>query len=126
LAWVRDVPSWLLPEGACYDAGDMLCDRLGKIRKRGGSMSPAAGNSTSTVENLVSFLSGGADGVSGVYGSLGKSGLSIRSLVTSTGATTSLVSDGSVNTFACKSFQYGNLMVFPHDCLVLAPNAGWR
>jgi hypothetical protein len=48
-----------------------------------------------------------------VYGSLGKSGLSIRSFNTTTGASTSLVSDGSVNTFACKPFQYQNLLVCP-------------
>jgi hypothetical protein len=109
---MRDVPSWQSPDGACWDAADMLCDYPTKIRKRGGSTSPASGNSAATVENLLAYKSGAIDGITGVWGSLGKSGITIISFNTSTGAATTVVTGGSVNTIACRPFQYLNLMVF--------------
>ena len=36
LGMVRDAASFTLPEGACYDANNMLFDKLGIARKRGG------------------------------------------------------------------------------------------
>jgi hypothetical protein len=119
---IRDIASWELPEGGMYDAADVLCDFAGKVRKRGGTTSPAAGNSAATVENLLSYRSGAIDGLTGVWGSLGKSGLSIQSFNTSTGATTSVYTSGSVNTIACRPFQYLNLMVFPFQATGFTTN----
>lgn len=108
---IRDIASWELPEGAMYDAVDVLCDLVGKVRKRGGTTSPAAGNSAATVENLLNYLSGGKDALTGVWGTLGKAGTTAILFTTSTGATTSVFTDGSVNTIAMRPFQYLNLIV---------------
>jgi hypothetical protein len=42
----RDIQSFELPEGYCYDAQNLLCDYVGKIRKRGGTTVPQATNRT--------------------------------------------------------------------------------
>jgi hypothetical protein len=119
---IRDIPSWESQEGACYDAADMLCDYVGKIRKRGGTTSPAAGNSAATVENLLSYRSNGVDGVTGLWGSSGKAGAVIYSINPATGAASAILSDGSATNVACRPFQHGNLMVFPHQALGTTTN----
>lgn len=122
LGMMRDVASWELPEGACYDTVDTLCDYVGKIRKRGGTTSPAAGNSAATVEHLLGFKSNGTDALTGVWGSLGKAGTTIVSFNTSTGAATTVLTDGSAAVFAARPFQHQNLMVFSFQALGTTTN----
>lgn len=115
---VRDVASYLAPEGSCYDAVNMLVDLPGKIRKRGAYTTPNGGSAaTATVENLLSYKSNAIDGVAAIWGTLGKAGGAVTNLATSNGAMTSIGVIGSAKTWACKPFQHGNLIVMPFQAL---------
>lgn len=107
----RDVPSWALAAGYVYDAVDMLFDYPQKMRKRGGTTSPSSSNRAAVVENLIGYQSGAKDGISGIYGTLGKAGTTLISFDKTTGAATSVGTSGSVNTYAMRPFQYLNLIV---------------
>lgn len=111
---IRDIKPWMLPEGALYDAQDVLCDKVGTIRKRGGILPPtSATNLTAIGENLTAYQSGGVDGISGLWCTLGRSGISVSTINKGTGAATTILTDGSNQTIACDPFQFGNLLVFP-------------
>lgn len=112
---IRDIASWELPEGALYDAQDLLCDYVGKIRKRGGTTNTATGNAAAFGENLTAYASGGVDGRTGLWSSLGKGGVSINMITKGTGTATNVFAGGSNDTIACKPFQFGNLLVFSHS-----------
>jgi hypothetical protein len=117
LGMIRDVASWELPEGACFDTVDTLCDYVGKIRKRGGTTSPASGNSTATVENLLSYRSRGVDGLTGIWGALGKAGVQIISIDRTTGASTTVINVGSAAIAVNRPFQHENIMPFSFQAL---------
>lgn len=113
---IRDIASWELPEGALYDAQDLLCDYVGKIRKRGGTTSPASGNSTATVENLAALRSAAYDAITGIAGSSSKTG-AITTFNRSTGAATTLLAALAASVSACRPFQHQNMLVFSHQML---------
>jgi hypothetical protein len=120
---VRDVASWELPEGAAYDVVDMLCDYVGKVRKRGGTTSPASGNSAATVENILGYKSNGVDGTTGLFGTTGKGGSTLYTFNPSTGASSIVGFGANLNdTFACRPFQHGNLIVLSFQALGTAAN----
>lgn len=114
---IRDVASWELPEGAAYDVVDMLCDYVGKVRKRGGTTSPAAGNSSAVVENILGYASNSPDGITGLFGSVGKGPGQIYTIDPAGAGATSLGATATNTTFAGRPFQHGNLMVFPFQIL---------
>lgn len=117
LGMQRDIASWESPDGACWSAVDMICDIVGKIRKRGGYTSPSSSNRTAVVENILGYKSGGVDQLAGLWGSLGKAGASIVTIDRTTGAATTLAVAGSLPVFACRPFQHENLMVFSFQAL---------
>lgn len=119
---VRDIASYLAPEGSCYDAVGMLCDLPGKIRKRGGWTSPAAGNSAATVEHIVGFKSNAIDAITALIGSSGKGGASATLFNSSTGGLTTLLTDGSSAVYACRPFQHRNYIVLPFQILGTTTN----
>ncbi len=111
---VRDVASWELPEGACYDAVDMLCDFPGKIRKRGGTTSALGTVSAGTlyVETLMGFKSSGYDGVTGMFGTTGVTGQAgYYVLDRTTGLGTQLLSLGAC--LVARPFQHFNYVIAP-------------
>jgi hypothetical protein len=117
LGMMRDIASWELPEGACYDTVDTLCDLPGKIRKRGGTTSPAAGNSAATVENILAYASRGVDALTGIWGSLGKAGVQIVSIDRTTGTSTTVINVGSAAQALGRPFQHENIMPFSFQAL---------
>lgn len=121
---IRDIPSYMLPDNAVYDAADWLCDYVGKIRKRGGTTSPSSSNRTATFENLLSFRSNGLDGVTGLFGSTGKSTGVVYTIDPTTGAATSMGALGANPSVACRPFQHGNYGVFPFAPAAQANGAG--
>jgi hypothetical protein len=87
----RDIQSFELPEGYCYDAQNLLCDYVGKIRKRGGTTVPQATNRTAIVSRIGALKSGSLDALTGLVGVQGNaSGAQAYSISRTTGAGTSL------------------------------------
>lgn len=87
-----DVPGLLIPEGGIFDGVDVLLDRPGMLRKRGGTT--ATGTQTAALTDIITFQSGSpnvSDAVIGVHGtgaSGNKPGFAIVN--TSTGAMTNV------------------------------------
>lgn len=108
---MRDVPTWELPEGACYRAVDFLCDIPGKLRKRGGYT--AFSNGAAVVENLTPYHSGNIDGITALFGSLSKGGTRVVMFNRTSGVGTAVLTDAANDTIACKPFQHQNLLVCP-------------
>lgn len=115
---LRDVASWEAPEGYCWNAENMLCDVAGKIRKRGGWFSPSLVDLTGAVENLMAYKSGAIDAISTLYGSLGKGGSSsLYNISRSDGSAVGGFGVAANDTFACKPFQHGNIVIAPFQAL---------
>lgn len=110
----RDLQSFELPDGYCYDAQNLLCDYAGKIRKRGGTTVPSATNRTAVISRLSGLKSGSLDGLAGLVGTLGNaSGATAYSINRSTGAATSILSSISTASLMAKPFQHRSYMVLP-------------
>lgn len=111
---VRDMVPYEAPEGSCWDAADMLCDIAGKIRKRGGWLTPTASAITARVENILSYRAAGFDSTTALYGSSGSSSGVVYTLNPTTGALTFLTgSAGGAATNTCQPILHGNLAFFP-------------
>jgi hypothetical protein len=110
----RDIQSFELPEGYCYDAQNLLCDYVGKIRKRGGTTVPQATNRTAVINRISGFKSGSLDALTGLVGTLGNaSGANAYSISRTTGAATSLALGVGTPSLMAKPFQHRSYMVIP-------------
>jgi hypothetical protein len=109
---LRDIPSWEVPEGYCWDAADWLFDVPGKARKRGGWTAPSATSRTAGADHMSGYKSGDLDASSGLLVVMGKGGVTIGTLDRTTGAISSGLSSGP-DTFVAKPFQYQNVMMAP-------------
>lgn len=108
---MRDPAPYEIPEGGCYTATDLLTDVPGKLRKRGGYTSFSTG--TAVVENIVGYKSGGLDGISTLFGTIGKGPGQVYLANRGSGAFTNLGATATNTTTACRPFQHRNLMVCP-------------
>lgn len=87
------MPSSLVPEGALRFASDVLLDKIGTIRRRGGITSPTGSTLTPTLTQLGAFQSGTLEDSRAIYGLPATAvsvGLKINSINTSTGAFTAM------------------------------------
>lgn len=108
-----DLPGYLIPQNGVYEAWDMLADKPGKLRKRGGTQAPGTATATATLAALGILDSGAIDDLTRFYG-VTPGGNAYSYINESTGALTagaSLTSGSSNTSFTPRPFQHLNTLV---------------
>lgn len=106
-----DAAPHAIPGGGLFDGYDVLCDRPGKIRKRGGTTTVGT-TSTTAFATVFGRLARGVGGRT-YYG--GKPGGAVSAIQDSTtGEGTSIIaSSGTLGTNAGRPFEHLGFMIFP-------------
>ena len=104
----RDVAPWQIPDGGVYDLQDLICDRPGMIRKRGGTTALGGGNQTAQAQSITAYKASTEDASAGVFGAAG-GGLGTIAFYSTTGVPTTIVS--SLTEPLSKPIQYLNHVV---------------
>lgn len=110
---IRDVPSWLLPPGALYDALNLVFDRPGVARHRGGSTAIFAGAQTAFCQSLGFCYSQDGTPIEELYGIDGKGGI-VYNINKTTGAAVSVGSGVTVNSIPARTVRHFGFLYMPH------------
>ena len=108
----RDVAPWQIPDGGVYDLQDLICDRPGMIRKRGGTTALGGGNQSALVQQMVAYKASTEDATFAIYGTVltAQAGADGIYLLSTSGVPTSI--NSSLSAPMAKPFQYLNHCVF--------------
>lgn len=87
---IRDTPPWLLPNGAVYDALNMIFDKPGVARHRSGTTAIFSGSQTAFCSVLGFVFSQDVTVIEELYGCNVTAGLSVYAINKTTGVATSL------------------------------------
>lgn len=120
----QDVSPLLLPEGYVYFAQNVLFDKVGIARKRGGIVGVGA-TATYAADNLGALLK--EDGTVQLYGLQGNVSPMFVSINSTTGAMTTLLTTGAVGIYndnGGRPFQHYGFLIWPLNANGAAINTG--
>lgn len=112
LGMIRDAPSWRLPAGAVYDAQNVVFDKPGVARQRGGTTNLVSGAQTAFATSMGWAYSQDATPVEELYGVDGRTG-TLYVINKTTGAATSLGSALGVAANVGRAVRHFGYTVFP-------------
>ena len=109
----RDVAPWQIPDGGVYDLQDLICDRPGMIRKRGGTTALGGGNQSALVQQMVAYKASTEDATFAIYGTalFAQAGADAVYYL-STAGVPAVINASNASAPMSKPFQYLNHCVF--------------
>lgn len=109
---IREIPPWLLPAGALADSNNLIFDRPGIGRQRGGTTSIFAGSQTGHSTSIGWAYAQDISTIEELYGVNGKTG-QVNSINKVTGAATVITSLGAADTIYGRGVSHFGFCVFP-------------
>lgn len=109
---VKDIPPWMLPQGALADATNLLFDQPGIARQRQGTTALLAGGQTGFCTTLGWAYSQDASPIEELYGVNGRDG-TIYSVNKTTGGTTLIGTTGTGGTLFGRPRRHFGFVAFP-------------